>query len=1121
MNTKHSISITKFLSIGFTIILLIALQFVLYQNTNLESKKTEYYSKSDIVNPIKAHLFPINISKLRGLDLNDHYDILIEDQNGREVYWNNNDKGLKKVHDFVSNQGTYNIYVAKTTSNKIQFVSDRSDSKYGTWISLILLLTIYFSILNVTFRIENIDKKWGIMGYSSIILLTAIFIYLDKYCYLPEPLSSSFNLFSLLDINLYKCIILSTGASFILNLFARSGKRLYNDFYSAILSSTVITSCFYLLAAIISGVINHEIITTNLNTPLQYDFKGVVFLITMLYLSGLTFYTSLILHNKHSKGTSIRPAYYAIGGGVLISLGIVTYLGLNVPLIPIAIFTLSYLLILDLYLDQSRKTAVFVFLWLIIYAGFIASVSFSTQLKKDINDRSDFVNSLYTKASESTTNTVKKIDNTIRNSVLSSQLATLPYSAKLDRSDITSYIRKQFLQFPKNIDIDVEAYDALGVTIFKNHFSQEDIFKTSLSKSDRLSKYIYYNPIEAKYLLDYHIENNNYITGPLRLIIVLTDSKYQKLKSQRDYNYYILKNKSVLAKSPAKLPIPLAEANKLYENKIFYDHSFVVYNPVENIQIGSYQKIGGLIKPISLFSFIITLCGFLLFLVGIANSKFNFLPSELDFSLHFNSSLKNKIQYTIIALIIFSFILIGLMTILYFKNVIELKNKRDKEVQITSIINDINLTTSNYESDGQLSLLQHQLTRLSHVHQRKLNLYNNNGQLISASYKNPSELRIPFDLYIAYNTPNNKAQHLYSKTSNGSSIHYIPLFSDPDMTYGSIGVLENKTEIDNFSLLDFLSTILNVYIFLFLVAGAIAIAISNSITKPLTYLSSKLRQFKLGKYQEKLNWSSNDEIGSLINSYNELTSKLEESANIIAKTERDTAWREMAKQVAHEIKNPLTPMKLSIQHLQRMSGSDPSELKSRLDRISKTLLEQFNNLDNIANSFSNFASMPTASNEKLILNEVVESVHDLFRKRDDILITLSEPITDLYIYADRNHVVRVLNNIVKNAIQSIPNDRHGEVHIGLTQEDSNALIEVKDNGIGIPDHMKDKVFTPNFTTKNSGTGLGLAISANMIEAFNGRIFFETAVGKGTRFYIEIPLMRLDKNFGNNNRVILD
>jgi len=260
----------------------------------------------------------------------------------------------------------------------------------------------------------------------------------------------------------------------------------------------------------------------------------------------------------------------------------------------------------------------------------------------------------------------------------------------------------------------------------------------------------------------------------------------------------------------------------------------------------------------------------------------------------------------------------------------------------------------------------------------------------------------------------------------------------------------------------------------------------------------------------------------LINEYNLLTEKLDESVDILARTERDVAWREMAKQVAHEIKNPLTPMKLSIQYLEKAVKANPDNAQELIERISITLIEQINNLNQIANEFSNFATMPKASNEKIIINEIVEAIHDLFRKREDMEIRMTEPIDDLFVFADRNHLVRILNNIVKNAIQAIPTDQQGKIKISLTKEGGKAVVSVKDNGTGIPDHMKDKVFTPNFTTKSSGTGLGLAISANMIESFNGKIYFETQVGEGTTFFVEIPLMRLEDNFPENrNRVTLD
>ena len=234
------------------------------------------------------------------------------------------------------------------------------------------------------------------------------------------------------------------------------------------------------------------------------------------------------------------------------------------------------------------------------------------------------------------------------------------------------------------------------------------------------------------------------------------------------------------------------------------------------------------------------------------------------------------------------------------------------------------------------------------------------------------------------------------------------------------------------------------------------------------------------------------------------------------------AWREMAKQVAHEIKNPLTPMKLSIQYLDKMVKTNPDRAKDLTEKVASTLVTQIDALTNIANEFSNYATMPKANNEKIILNEIVEAVHDLFRKRDDMDITMSEPIADLLVFVDRNQLIRILNNLVKNAIQAIPDDRRGKIDIALNKKNHSAIITVKDNGTGIPEYMKQKVFTPNFTTKNSGTGLGLAISANMIDSMNGRIYFDTRIYEGTTFFVEIPLMRTEqKPEESGTRVSLD
>jgi nitrogen fixation/metabolism regulation signal transduction histidine kinase len=318
----------------------------------------------------------------------------------------------------------------------------------------------------------------------------------------------------------------------------------------------------------------------------------------------------------------------------------------------------------------------------------------------------------------------------------------------------------------------------------------------------------------------------------------------------------------------------------------------------------------------------------------------------------------------------------------------------------------------------------------------------------------------------------------------------------------------------------FFGTLLNAYVFLFLIAVALAIAVANSITRPLSELGEKLKKFSIGKKNEPIQWGINDEIGALINDYNAMIDKLEDSAQILALTERDLAWREMAKQVAHEIKNPLTPMKLSIQYLQSGIHTSPEKLKQLVGRVSHTLIEQIDNLSNIASEFSNFAKMPQAENEKVLLNDVVASVHDLFRKREDMDIHLYVPIQDIYVFADRNQLVRVLNNVVKNAIQAIPEERRGRIDISLLKRDDKAIISIMDNGSGIPNDMRDRVFSPNFTTKSSGTGLGLAICANIVETFNGKIYFATNPEEGTTFFIEIPLMRLEGNVKEQEHVML-
>jgi nitrogen fixation/metabolism regulation signal transduction histidine kinase len=233
--------------------------------------------------------------------------------------------------------------------------------------------------------------------------------------------------------------------------------------------------------------------------------------------------------------------------------------------------------------------------------------------------------------------------------------------------------------------------------------------------------------------------------------------------------------------------------------------------------------------------------------------------------------------------------------------------------------------------------------------------------------------------------------------------------------------------------------------------------------------------------------------------------KLEESASVLARTEREGAWREMARQVAHEIKNPLTPMKLSMQFLQKSIDNKAPDIEKLANKVSQTLIEQIEHLTNIANAFSQFASIGDPKKEKFDVNEIIKNLVQMHETNDKIRIEclmLKEPVM---IYADRTQIHRLFTNIMLNAIQSVPTDRVPEIAVSQYIEGGYIFVAVKDNGIGIAEDIAEKIFTPNFTTKSSGTGLGLAMCKRIAEQSEGDISFTTQINEGSVFVVKLPI----------------
>ena len=346
---------------------------------------------------------------------------------------------------------------------------------------------------------------------------------------------------------------------------------------------------------------------------------------------------------------------------------------------------------------------------------------------------------------------------------------------------------------------------------------------------------------------------------------------------------------------------------------------------------------------------------------------------------------------------------------------------------------------------------------------------------------------------------------------------YLPLRAGtvrqgrPGAVVGYVGIpfFDSEKDLDN-KLTELLSTILNIFTLMFILFLLLAFVASRILTEPLKLITEKLRQTTLTGQNEMLAYESEDEIGLLVREYNQMLLKLEESKLELATQEKEAAWREMARQVAHEIKNPLTPMKLSLQFLQRAIQDQRPNLDELINKVSQTLITQIDVLTDIATSFSTFTNLPAMRPERLDVAPILRRCVGLHQGAQGHNIRLELPAdaeTGRYVvFADESLLVRTFNNLLINALQAMPVGRTPEIVATLEAVGHDRVrISIQDNGTGIPEDVQNKVFVPNFTTKETGSGIGLAVARRGIESAGGHIWFETEEGQGTRFFIELPL----------------
>jgi two-component system nitrogen regulation sensor histidine kinase NtrY len=478
-------------------------------------------------------------------------------------------------------------------------------------------------------------------------------------------------------------------------------------------------------------------------------------------------------------------------------------------------------------------------------------------------------------------------------------------------------------------------------------------------------------------------------------------------------------------------------------------------------------------------------------------------------------SLQIRIFLSMMLLIIVASIVLASISIIQFKNEAKQYHQERLEHKEDAIKENINyvLTNTTYPltSTNLALIFKDKIHELSDIHNLEINIYDLDGHLLKSS---KSRFSIdapapPIPKYILKLVQSSiEKRYVDIKNINGkknrSSYSLIK-----DDKFKPLGILNlpyveddsyYKTELQNF-----LIGLTQVYSFMLLVAFGVAYFLSSYITKSLKTISDKLSETTLNQKNEKIVLeASSKEINLLINAYNAMVDELEESALKLAQSEREEAWQEMAKQVAHEIKNPLTPMRLTVQSFQRKFDANDPNLKQKINDYSETLIQQIDTMSAVASAFSNFASMPAQQNEILNVVEVIELTMDIFNE-EYVHFTTEEAVIISKI--DRTQLIRMITNLVKNAIQAFPeNQQNKAVCVTVKKVMNHVIITVADNGMGIAKEDFHRIFEPKFTTKSSGMGLGLGIIKNIIENYKGTITLESHLGKGTTFTVSLPII---------------
>jgi len=1011
------------------------------------------------------------------------------------------------------------IFLLFFTNNLLKKISDVKRSYLLSFIITIFTGAIIFYILqNHSYYLSNLETQNFKANFKSNSIFSSIENFLIVSTFIVFV---TINLFRILPVEEFADNVIKHKKAYIY-LFIGSFISLvfiYFIFISNFSSSFTINS-----DALIDM---RNMLNINNSTIPSYIFISLLFFSSLYILDLFVRLTSRISDLKT----------------VLISSSIILFLTLalstaNIIRVNLLLILFYYLLLIIIVLIRFIKQDYSYFtLILSIFAFTIFFVVFEDKniKEKELVTQNKLIKNLANERDEMAERFLQEInDRLTKDSILTNKIIDISYEQ--DTKIINYLLRKYFYGFWEKYDLSVSL---CGNTEFYNSANQaanckgyySNWFKEFGKKvqntsfwfiNDNSGKITYTGVIEiptkkdSRHLQLYISLYEKLVSKRLGFPKLLIDKTSLTKSEYNNYSYAKYKNGILTVKS-GNYSYDLTdrdfinnEKKKKFIEKNGYKH--LIYKDKKGQMIVLSKEKEATFDLIISFAYFFVFFNILVFIsIILIDYRFVFKKFRFDFT--------NQIRFAMVFILVLSFFVFGAGTI-YF-TVKQDKKVTTKEVadKVQSVLVELKHKLQ-YEKEltpawhtNQYDHLDELLTKFSKVFFSDINLYDLDGYLLATSR---SKI---FNKGLIGKQMNPTAYKMMSVIKKTEFIHkerigkleflsiYIPLENENNnvIAYINLPYFTKTDDLQNNISNVFIATI-NLYLVLFLITIFIAFIISTEISRPLRMLQDKFKAVQLGKKHQEIVYNKKDEIGELVKEYNKMVSKLETSAKKLAESERESAWREMAKQIAHEIKNPLTPMKLSIQFLQKSwfdKVEDTKDFENRLNSVSETLIEQINTLSAIASEFSAFAKMPKTRKEEVDIVKKLNTVTQLFKNTKNVDISLNlNKIKKLNIIADKEQISRVFINLIKNAIQAIPEERKGKIKVSLKKTDTKAIIIIEDNGSGIPDDKKERLFEPSFTTKTTGMGIGLAIVRNIVTSVGGDIWFESKQNKGTKFFVE-------------------